>query len=609
MKKNLIYLLAVAAAAIACTKEADFQTIGSGRTVFSCTSVDTRISLGDKTGDTYPALWQADDRIDIYNASDNSLIGTATLSPEYAGMQQGEFILDRELTDGTVVKVVYPAGDGFAVPAEQEKDSADDKTLVTKAESGDVTVQGGKASFTLSHQCAIIKVDVSSSEFSGMLLKSVCLYSASATVSDQGDYARVTYGTPAAVSADGTVSAVFAARPITESKDFYVAVKLVDATDALSTVCIPKKFSGKQLNAGKVTRVDFTSLATSDNAVAWYNPSCKRYIPEGGWCYGSSTTMVVPPTANATANWDVRACGDFLDVIRYAAEPKSLQLRCGDVVNTGNAGVWTVDRTTPKKNAYAAIKSYAPTILLTAAPKNGKKTVAGFFNLCDAENKIIWSFMFWGASPAETVYTNGTVMNMNLGGSSPDGALAEQRGSYYQWGRPFPFGYGSALQTVNTSLSITSYAISATNAHSIGVSDETNNDWWRDGTHKYDLWGNTETTNTSAGGKKSIFDPCPQGWKVASAAILNEVFQNAQYDETNKWYTYKGDVWPASSFYNGSTATRGSDSKGLYWADNALNDNHGLHFEFVNDGTDPVFQGTWRSNACAVRCMKDTENR
>ena len=613
MRTRWIILLAGAVAALACTKEAAQEegVVSKGRTLFTGECISTKIALGDKNGDVYPALWEQGDQIAVYNASTGTLIGTATLADASADAQTGTFVLEQAITDGTSVKVVYPAGSSV-LPAEQAKTSPDDKSLIASAESAAVTVSGGAASFTLSHENAVIKVDVSSSEFSGRLLKSVTLYAAGATLAQEADYVRVTYSDPVAISASRPVSAVFSARPLSESKDFYVAVKLVSPADPLDMVTIPKKFTAKTLQEGKVAHIDFTSLATSDNAVAWYNPVCKRYIPEGGWCYGESGTILVPPTANASVQFDVRAVGEFIDVIRYAAEPKSMQLRCGDCVNTGNAGVWTVDGTTPKKKNFAPLKSLSPTILLTAAPKNSKKAVFGLWNLCDANDKTIWSYIFWGATPGETVYDNGTVMNMNLGGSAANGSAAEQRGAYYQWGRPFPFGYGSDLQTVNTALRIKTFQDSAQNTDSIGCIADSNvsTDWWQaEGAHKYDLWGNPSTENTSTGGVKSIFDPCPKGWKVASAAILKEVYEEASYDETNKWYTYKGDVWVPASFYNGNTATRGSDSKGLYWADNALNDNHGLHYEFVNDGSAPIFGGTWRANAASVRCMKDADNR
>ena len=615
--KKIVILLAMAAAAIACTKESKAPVSAKGTTLLSGEFISSRIALGDKNGDTYPALWEEGDAIAVYNASTEALIGTATVAAASVGSQTGSFVLNAGIADGTSIKVVYPAGEGYRVDAEQSKVSAADKHLATRAESAVVQVSGGTASFALSHPNAIVKVDVSSSEFSGKLLKSVSLYSAGAAISADGDYARVTYSNPSAISADGTVSAVFMTLPVETNTDFYVAVKLVDPSDSNKMVCIPKKFEGKQLQGGKVNKISFASLATSDNAVAWYNPVCNRYIPEGGWCYGESSTVWMLGAANTSVNFDVRAVGDFLDVIRYAKEPKQMQLRTGDIVNTGNAGVWSVDGTAPSKGKYASLASLQPTIKLDKAVSSlsSKHCVHGFWNLCDASGGIIWAYMFWATevAPSATAYVSGDVMNMNLGGYKGDGSAAEQRGAHYQWGRPFPFGYGDdeKIQVTNTSLRVSSYKMSAENAASIACVDDgtdTPKDWWFGGGHKYDLWGNPEISDTSTGGVKSIFDPCPKGWKVASAAVIKEVCDNAEFDSTNKWFTYKGDVWPITYFRNGSTAKRGGSGKALYWASNARNDNHGQLLEFSNDGTIAI-KGTWRANACAVRCMKDTDNR
>lgn len=623
--KRIFTIWAVAAAAIACTKEITEITFAEGQTIFAGEFVNTKIALGDKEDGGYPAVWEADDQLAIYNAADNTLIGTATLTSESAGQRYGTFVLDQAIADGTQVKVVYPATETAGIAAEQTKASASDKHLIAKAESETVTVQDQNAIFALSQQNAIVKVDVNSTEFAGKLLKSVTIYSAGATIANESDYARVTFTTPAAISANETQSAVFMTLPIATDTDFYVSVKLVDAQDELKTVSIPKKFSAKQLVGGKVNTIPFKNLATSDNAVAWYNPVCTRYIPEGGWCYGSSNTFVCAPVVGASGTLDVRAQGEFIDVIRYAKEPKKMQLRCGNMQATGVGSVWTVDNTTPAKTKYATLASYNPTIVYNSdtmvSKSNATSYVAGVFNLCDDAGNVIWSYLCWAASINSIELDNGTIMDLNLGFGGTmksDNSISDQ-GVYYQWGRPFAFGYpkGADGQTANTDLRISSYKQSAENAMSMGCATDANNrDWWQDGTHRYDLWGNPETTTTSTGGKKSIFDPCPTGWKVASAALLKEVFDNA-IDEDNKLiYTYKGSQWSKTYFFNGDTATRGS-AKGLYWADNAINDSNALHYEFypesTKDGvTTPAgkkFEGARRSHACAIRCMKDNDNR
>ena len=617
-------MLAVAAAALACTKEQLGPAAPDqdhGQTVFSGGFLTTKITLGDRQDDgTYPALWNKDDQIAVYNAADGTLLGTASIVDSYSDgdkKQVADFVLNKTIANGTKVKVVFPANEDYEVPAEQSKGSATNKILRTRAESGEITIQDGKASFSLSHENAVVRVRLKSSEFVGWKVKNVSIYSKDADLSAGGDYARVTYSTPTALPEGNELAAVFMTKPIETATDFYVAVKLVASDDPVKTVCLSKLFKGKTLNAGEVNVIPFTDMTSSTNALAWYNPVCTRYIPEGGWAYGESNTFMCEPTAGTENIFDVRAQGDFLDVIRYAKEPKQMQLRCGNMQKTGCAGVWTVDDTTPKKKAYAALKSYSPIIKYnsdtnaSSSNKNVTNYVAGVFNLCDGENNVIWSYLCWAANAVEKTLTNGVVMDTNLGfggTKTSDNTTLSNQGVYYQWGRPFPFGYPSTVdgQTVNTELRIKSYLESAENAASMGCTTDANNrDWWQDGTHKYDLWGNPERTTTSTGGEKSIFDPCPKGWKVASAAILKEVYDNAT--QTGDVYNYKETSWPVTYFFNGDTADRGS-AKGLYWADNAIDDSYGLHYEFNADG-ETKFDGTWRANACAVRCMKDTDNR
>ena len=620
--KKIFLMMAVAAAALACTKEQLGPAAPDqdhGQTVFSGGFLTTKITLGDRQDDgTYPALWNKDDQIAVYNAADGTLLGTASIVDSYSDgdkKQVADFVLNKTIANGTKVKVVFPANEDYEVPAEQSKGSATNKILRTRAESGEITIQDGKASFSLSHENAVVRVRLKTSEFVGWKVKNVSIYSKDADLSAGGDYARVTYSTPTVLPEGHELAAVFMTKPIETATDFYVAVKLVASDDPVKTVCLSKLFKGKTLNAGEVNVIPFTDMTSSTNALAWYNPVCTRYIPEGGWCYGESNTFVCAPVEGTSGTFDVKAQGDFLDVIRYAKEPKQMQLRRGDVVNTSTGSVWDVDGTTPSKGNYAELRSYNPTVTFKKL-SNSKKAVSGFFNLCDADGNVIWAYLFWAASPSGTTYENGVVMNMNLGGSSKDGNKEEQRGVYYQWGRPFPFGYSTSdayIQNQTASV-ITSFQESAANANSLGKcegkEEADNKDWLRCTPHRYDLWGNAEKLTSSAGGEKSIFDPCPKGWKVSSAKILNEVCTEATYDDTNKIYTYKGDVWPCTSYRDGANGGRGGDNKkGVYFADNASNDNHGIRFEFDNTSPTKDFGGTWRANACAVRCMKDTDNR
>ena len=623
--KKIFLMLAVAAAALACTKEQLGPAAPDqdhGQTVFSGGFLTTKITLGDRQDDgTYPALWNKDDRIAVYNAADGTLLGTASIVDSYSDgdkKQVADFVLNKTIANGTKVKVVFPANEDYEVPAEQSKGSATNKILRTRAESGEITIQDGKASFSLSHENAVVRVRLKTSEFVGWQVKNVSIYSQGADLSAGGDYARVTYSTPTALTEGHELAAVFMTKPIETETDFYVAVKLVASDDPVKTVCLSKLFKGKTLNAGEVNVIPFTDMTSSTNALAWYNPVCTRYIPEGGWAYGTSNTFMCAPEDGTSGIFDVKAQGDFLDVIRYAKEPKGLQLRCGNMQKTGQGSMWTVNSTTPSKGGIVSLDgAYSATIKYNKKSGSVTNYVAGVFNLCDSDNKVIWSYLCWAANAEEKTLTNGVVMNTNLGFGgikTADNSISYE-GVFYQWGRPFPFGSpnpGSKNEghTLNADLRVNSFKESAENAHSIATigTDNTNKDWWQDGTHKYDLWGNPEKTTTSAGGEKSIFDPCPMGWKVISAALLNELNGNGVFDDTKKALSYRESIWSSTQFYSENAVRGGGEGKGLYWADNAVSDNDALYFEFEN-GKPNKFEGKSRAFSCAVRCMKDTDNR
>ena len=170
-----------------------------------------------------------------------------------------------------------------------------------------------------------------------------------------------------------------------------------------------------------------------------------------------------------------------------------------------------------------------------------------------------------------------------------------------------------ALQTLDNTLKITSFKQSAENAGSLGFCTSSNRDWWQDGTHKADLWGNPDTDASSAGGVKSIFDPCPRGWKVSSAALLTEVNDNGAVKTGEKFYVEsKNDSWFCTGYRNAQDDTNKMEgaNKGLYFADNP-NGNSGRIFEFnvKKDNEANSVKTTRLSSACGIRCMKDIANR
>ena len=83
MIKTIKYIVLSAAVAVftvtACTKNELEQPVGQeGVTIFTGGFIESKISLGEKEGNGYPALWDKDDKIAIYNSDNGKLIGIIT---------------------------------------------------------------------------------------------------------------------------------------------------------------------------------------------------------------------------------------------------------------------------------------------------------------------------------------------------------------------------------------------------------------------------------------------------------------------------------------------------------------------------------------------------
>ena len=170
--------------------------------------------------------------------------------------------------------------------------------------------------------------------------------------------------------------------------------------------------------------------------------------------------------------------------------------------------------------------------------KEGNAVIGAY----DAGGTLIWSWHVWAAdydpeAEGGAVDFNGySMMTRNLGALAADNSSVENilasYGLYYQWGRKDPFigpssynaangasasmynGGGSRvyLRTAASSAETgtVAYAVQHPLTFITGVSGS-ENDWlWS--AHSDDLW---------SASKKSAYDPCPYGWRVAPSAVFD----------------------------------------------------------------------------------------
>lgn len=181
----------------------------------------------------------------------------------------------------------------------------------------------------------------------------------------------------------------------------------------------------------------------------------------------------------------------------------------------------------PANGAIIAQAGYsaAENIILFKMPanlKNGNAVIAAK----DYTGKILWSWHIWvceGWDPEKTAQTYshdaGVIMDRNLGATSATPGEASALGLLYQWGRKDPF-LGASSISENTEAASTlqwpkyvlSTAETGTVAYAVAhpttfiASIENNYDWF--------YTGDFSTDNTRWQDEKTIFDPCPAGWRV-----------------------------------------------------------------------------------------------
>ena len=403
------------------------------------------------------------------------------------------------------------------------------------------------------------------------------------------------------------------------------------------TVTIPILKEGKQLKANAVNTIAVNNLKLSDNSCEWYEPVETRLLA-GGWAYGESNCLLTNISTSGVSNtMSVKARGNFMEV----EEPKYAKtiLNC----DLGNANKMvrvngSATDITPVNGDY--------TITVT-----GIQTYAGLPGGCGQvaiygadQTTVIWSFIIWMTpTPAEHPYGNTgyVVLDRNLGTyMTCEGDNWKQNGVYFQWGRPTPVGWSGTVGT-NIPTEATNVRFSIENPRALLYTnnvDNTKSDWYLGAwtgartDRKDDFWGNPNESSTylnPSDGHKSIYDPCPKGYRVVSPRVLDEIEQKGEFVKQSATavfkYCYDGTnyaYWPLAGCKWGSNGGNNGNNTGLdtakgaacYWSNSSASSYGNDKDQGATSLYYKVSDKTWthssgRSHAFSVRCMKDTENR
>ena len=245
----------------------------------------------------------------------------------------------------------------------------------------------------------------------------------------------------------------------------------------------------------------------------------------------------------------------------------------------------------------------------------------------DAEGNIIWSWHIWMTDqPQEQVYFNdaGTMMDRNLGATSATPGDVGALGLLYQWGRKDPFlGSSSspsfssspvAKSTIAWPSAVSSDSSNGTIAYTTAhpttfiANNDSNYDWYYTGSESTD---NTRWTTSDKA--KSIYDPCPSGWRVPDGGhngIWSKAGFYTTYDSTNEGtfsISSPSKTWyPASGCRFNDGSLRNVGNYGYYWSaspsSNFSGNAYGLNFG--NGHVNPSYDYN-RARGLSVRCLQE----
>jgi uncharacterized protein (TIGR02145 family) len=236
---------------------------------------------------------------------------------------------------------------------------------------------------------------------------------------------------------------------------------------------------------------------------------------------------------------------------------------------------------------------------------------------------IVWSYHIWvtdyNATKSSNQYKNEyntnnngshfVFMDRNLGATktgrptSTDTGANVGFGLFYQWGRKDPFPATGSVTNVYTSSSNGTVVYTLKNPKTFVMASSSSSYDWHYASRDNTLWGHS--------GLKTIYDPCPSGWRVPKNSNMSKA--------TSPWYGFTSSnggtfsygynwgtnaVYPAAGWRSpssGSIDREGSD--GCYWSASPFSSDYYASNLYFYSGYVNVDSYHSRAYGFSVRCV------
>lgn len=630
MKKMYILALVALAMAFSCQKTENSPEPASEPVVrtFTCTFAqpDTKLAIDDANGKT---TWEVGDKILIHGkATSENVTVTLTSTDISADAKTATFSVALPAT------AYDPDGYYAAYPADAYIEYSSDRgyyyntfdetnlPLMSAYLSGD--------SFLFFNLCGAISFvvdgDYDQYVFSGNNGETVGYDRYNVKIlSTEKNYCRVsgTDGTvgektsiTASVVADGTtVNRVFFPNGASFAGGFTIKFlkggSIVKTLSTTSSVSVPRN---SYRPMGDVTSYlkDYVAPSTHDSAISTTGATALDASGNAN-CYIVDGSVA----ANAEKVFTFKAYkGNSSTGVGTVAKAELLWETWNNAETvTGNSVIAAVDFEKKAENDY-----YTMVFKMPATLHAGNALIAAK----DAGDNILWSWHIW--VPAETVssadyisFIGGSMMNMNMGALRAvpvsGETTIESLGLLYQWGRKDPFVGAKSWASYPSSAKVAGAGWTKSKTQvSIADATKTPTMYYYNGSDNGD-WNTTADGNLwDNAGSKSMYDPCPPGYKVPvnSGILWNQTDEGWSFDTANHVceHSASGVRLPMAGFveaYGGSLyGTGGSKDATFIWSATKYDDNN-ANCILVRTDKSPKYYKAYRgkANAASVRCVAE----
>jgi uncharacterized protein (TIGR02145 family) len=257
--------------------------------------------------------------------------------------------------------------------------------------------------------------------------------------------------------------------------------------------------------------------------------------------------------------------------------------------------------------------------------------VVKIYKSSDTSNKVaVWSYHIWVTdyNPTKNRYTNKMntnnksnpkgyfiFMDRNLGATKASTGSGIGTGLFYQWGRKDPFPATDDTPTTGSwsKVATTSALGTVTNTiknPSVFYTASSGSDYdWHYASRDNTLWGHDVN-----GGIKTIYDPCPSGWRVPVNSGMSS--------NTSPWYGFTSSnggtfangynwgtnaVYPAAGYRSSSSGSLSVvGTYGSYWSASPYSStSYYASLLRFDSGNVSVYNNAYRANGLSVRCSQE----